>query len=149
MDIGSILLIFALMILVAVYILQPLRAKSAASVSRNEMALSPLLAERERILDALAELDFDHELGKVPVDIYPLQRERLMQRGAEVLRQLDEYDKSQAQPSEDTEGDAIEAMIAARRKSHKPSGKVEFCPQCGNKIKTKDQFCVNCGAALS
>jgi ribosomal protein S27AE len=149
MDFGSILLIVALLVVVVVYILQPIRAKSLASVSPSEIALSPLLAERERILDALAELDFDHELGKVPEDIYPLQRDRLMQRGAEVLRQLDEFDKSQPQPSADTEGDALEAMIATRRKSHKPSGKVQFCPQCGNKVKTKDQFCVNCGATLS
>jgi len=148
MDIESILLIFALLVVVAVYVLQPLRDKRAVSVSREEITLSPLLAERERILDALAELDFDHELGKVPEDIYPLQRDRLLQRGAEVLRQLDEYDKSQPQPSGGIEGDTIEAMIAARRKSHKPSGKVQFCPQCGNKVKAKDQFCVSCGAKL-
>jgi hypothetical protein len=149
MDIGSILLIFALLVVVAVYILQPLRAKSTVSVSQEEIALSPLLAERERILDALAELDFDHELGKVPEDIYPLQRNRLLQRGTEVLRQLDEYITEQPRTSADPKDDALEGMIAAHRKSHKPSGKTQFCPQCGKKIKVKDQFCVSCGATLS
>jgi len=140
MDFGSILLIAALLLVVVAYILQPLRAKRVSSISRNEIALSPLLAERERILDALAELDFDHELGKVPADIYPLQRDRLMQRGAEVLRQLDDYEMSSDDP--------LEAIIAARRKSQKPSGKKGLCPQCGKKVKAKDQFCVSCGAKI-
>lgn len=154
MDIESILLILALLVVVVVYVLQPLKGERAVSVSREAIALSPLLAERERILDALAELDFDHELGKVPEDIYPLQRDRLLERGAEVLRQLDEYRKSgeatarEKRASAALEDDALEAMIAARRKAHRPSGKAHFCPQCGEKVKNKDQFCVSCGAKL-
>jgi ribosomal protein S27AE len=151
MDIGSLLLILALLVLVAVYILQPLRDKHAVSVNQKDIALSPLLAERERILDALAELDFDHELGKVPENVYPLQRDRLMQRGAEVLRQLDEYKKDgglDAEASVDSKDDPLEVMIAARRKSQKSPGKAQFCPECGKKVKAKDRFCVNCGAKL-
>ncbi len=38
----------------------------------------------------LQELDFDHELGKIPASEYSLQRSELIQKGAEILRRLDE-----------------------------------------------------------
>jgi hypothetical protein len=155
MDIGSVMLILALAVFVFAFIYQPFRARQSAPLSHYETTLSPLLAERERILDALVELDFDHELGKVPEDIYSLQRNRLLKIGAEVLRQIDELqsgegvsgDKSPARPV--PADDPLEAMIAARRRSSRPAGKGKFCHVCGEKIKAGDRFCTNCGADLS
>lgn len=145
MDIGSILLILALVVFVFAFVYQPFRVRRAAPIGQYETSLSPLLAERERILDALVELDFDHELGKVPENIYGLQRNRLLKMGADILRQIDEL-----QSETDLKGDdALEAMIAARRKSSKPAIKGKFCHACGEKIKAGDRFCANCGADLS
>ena len=90
MDLGSIFLLLALLILTALYIGRPLYERSATVVRPVEHEHSALLSERDRILDALSELDFDHDLGKIPEGDYPLQRRQLVQRGAEVLRQLDE-----------------------------------------------------------
>ncbi|MFH1633324.1 MAG: hypothetical protein ABIG63_04830, partial [Chloroflexota bacterium] len=90
MDLGSIFLLLSLLILTALYIGRPLYERSATAVRPVEHELSALLAERDRVLNALSELDFDHALGKIPEDDYPLQRKKLIQRGAEVLRQLDE-----------------------------------------------------------
>ncbi len=72
------------------------------------------MAERERILNALLELDFDKQLSKVPEEIYVAQREKLVQQGAKVLEELDQLvdgiviDVGAA-------GDELEAMIAARK----------------------------------
>ena len=145
MDIGSILLILALAVFVCAFVYQPFRVRQAVPISQYETSLSPLLAERERILDALVELDFDHELGKVPENTYGLQRNRLLQMGAEVLRQIDELQSEAGRE----EGDPLEAMIAARRKSRKSAGKGKFCHACGEKVKAGDRFCANCGADLS
>ncbi len=90
MDLGSIFILLSLLILTALYIGRPLYERGATTVSPVEHKHSALLAERDRILDALSELDFDHDLGKIPEGDYPLRRKQLVQRGAEVLRQLDE-----------------------------------------------------------
>lgn len=112
MDIGSILLILALLMLVGLFIARPLLERKAVGVSQEDHELSALLAERDRLINALQELDFDHSLGKIPDVDYPLQRDSLLQRGAAVLRQIDHY-----QPlSADSDVEArIEAAIAARR----------------------------------
>src|SRR5512145_657270 len=92
MDIGSLLLILALFLFVAWFIARPFfetQPKFAGPGGSNEHARSFLLAERERVLTALQELDFDHTLGKVPENDYPIQRAALLQRGADILRQMD------------------------------------------------------------
>ena len=145
MDIGSFFIIVALLIPVIGFILYPLREAPALS-ERDGGHFSGLLSERERILEALAELDFDNELGKVPEDLYPLQRAHLLEKGAAVLRQLDELQpKDGAFPD-----DKVEAMIAARKQAGaiaKPA-KGAFCPECGGRIEPGDKFCVACGTQL-
>ena len=117
MDIGSLFLILALLILVVLFISRPFyERRSAIGLStvsgEEEHELSTLLAERDRLLNALQELDFDHALGKIPDEEYPIQRAFLLQHGAEVLRELDAY---QAETPQNDAEDRIEAVIAARR----------------------------------
>jgi hypothetical protein len=112
MDIGSIFLILGLLIIVSLYISRPFFERKAVMVSPEEQELSALLAERDRMLNALQELDFDYALGKVPEADYPAQRTAMLQRGADILRQLDAY-QTEA-PSENAEA-RLEAAIASRR----------------------------------
>ncbi len=127
MDLGSIFLILALLTLVALYITHPFFQKTgrrSAPASSAEQHYSALMAEHDRILNALAELDFDHVVGKIPEEDYPSQRLGLLKSGAEVLRQLDAYraagagDRT-AQP--ETAEARIEAAIAARRAALSPA----------------------------
>lgn len=117
MDIGSILLILALLIPVILFIARPFyeprMVKQNEAFGAVDHDLSSLLAERDRILNALQELEFDHVLGKIPVEDFPTQRALLIERGAQVLRQLD-----QLRPVDGEQGDAIdrvEEVIARRR----------------------------------
>ncbi|MBM3144895.1 MAG: hypothetical protein FJ010_07960 [Chloroflexi bacterium] len=160
MDIGSIFLILALFLLTALFVGQPLFDRKSAAGRHSTSELSTLLAERDRILNAISELDFDYTLGKIPAEDYPLQRGQLVQRGAEVLRQLDEYQGQAASDSASDRletaiaagavnpDDELEAMIAARRlaRQEKAGG---FCPQCGGPVVRSDRFCPKCGTALS
>jgi hypothetical protein len=146
MEIGSFLIILALLIPVIGFILYPLRETPALEEGENGQ-LSSLLAERERILEALSELDFDNELGKVPEELYPLQRTHLLEKGAAVLRQLDEH-----QPEiEASSGDKLEDMIAARKQAAAKIklAKGNFCPECGGRTEPGDKFCVSCGIKLT
>lgn len=165
MDLGSILLSLSLLILVVIFIGRPLFDRRAVLVSEEEHNLSALLAERDRILDALAELDFDYELGKIPDEIYARQRESLLVRGAEVLRQLDEQQTDSVGEGDDqiekaiaerrakqagtgVEGDKIEKMIALRRAARGEETGVQFCPSCGKAVEGRDKFCSHCGKSL-
>lgn len=112
MDIGSVFLLLALLLLVGLFISRPLFERKAVAVTQEEHELSSLMAERDRILTALHELDFDHALGKIPEDDYPSQRSMLLQRGANILRRMDEY----TEQASDLDFEArLEAAIAARR----------------------------------
>jgi hypothetical protein len=175
MDLGSIFLLIALLIFVAAFIVRPLLERKSVAVSEEEQNLSTLLARRDRVLDALQELDFDFKLGKIPENDYPVSRAALLKQGAEILRMLDTY-----QPQHHTQApDALESAIAARREQrlamasngnnnanvvHHPDDDIEallatrrrtrkaksagFCSQCGHPIQLNDKFCSKCGASL-
>jgi len=171
MDIGALFLTLAITTLVAMYLLQPYLERRTKIVSAQEFEHSHLLAERDRYINALRELDFDNELGKIPEDSYPTQRAELLKKGADALRRLDEYEgakgtsaeerleaviaaqradaisapktASDAAPSMDAD-DELESLIAARR-SKRNAKSDGFCPNCGHAILTTDKFCTNCG----
>lgn len=111
MDIGSIFLILGLLLIVGLFIARPLLEERSAALSHEEHEISSLLAERDRLLTALQELDFDNSLGKIPEGEYPAQRALLVQRGVDVLRSLD------ALQADGYTGDdeRLDAAIAARR----------------------------------
>jgi len=123
MDLGSIFLILALLLMVALYVSRPLLEGTPQgerlAISAEEHQRSALLAERDRILNALQELDFDYALGKIPEEDYPLQRKALLVKGAEVLKQLDALQP----PQEATVSaeDRLEQAIARRRMEARPA----------------------------
>jgi hypothetical protein len=164
MELASVFLLIIVFLLVALYVAFPFvrRVRGERGV---DQALSALLAERDRVLTALQELDFDNTLGKIPVEEYPAQRAALVQRGAEILRQLDErpgaVPNRRAEPVEAVSkgtapktpapaaasDDDLEDLIAKRRS--KRNGKTGgFCPQCGKPVLLSDQFCPKCGHSL-
>ena len=161
MDLAAILFLIALLLAVSLYLVSPLLSNRTRRAPEDTSDVSSLLAERERLLNALQELDFDYQLGKVPEDDYPEQRSELLQKGAEVLQELDTLAPSRPAPvlhkasldtaaaghTEMLSDDEIESMLAARRKTRgtKSAG---FCPRCGKPVLVTDQFCPNCGKAL-
>ena len=116
MEIGSIFLILALLLLVGLFVGRPIldhQGERLISASDQvEHQRSALLAERDRILTALWELDFDNTLGKIPEEDYPSQRTALLHQGADLLRQIDALQPGEA--VDDAEA-RLEAAIAARR----------------------------------
>jgi hypothetical protein len=170
MDIGAIFLTLAITTLVAMFLIQPYMERRTKIVSAEEFEHSHLLAERDRYINALRELDFDNEMGKIPEESYPAQRADLLKKGADALRKLDEYEGEKGTSAEDrleaviaarradstdtpavSKGsptldadDELESLIAARRsKRNAKSG--GFCPNCGHAVLATDKFCTNCG----
>lgn len=169
MELTAIFFSLAILILVAIYLYAPFMERRARQVTEQEHELSALMAERDRVINALQELDFDFKLGKIPEDEYPLQRSALLKKGAEILRRIDVL-VPQTASTTDTEArleraiaarradaalakvdvgdDDLEAMISSRRKTRtkKSAG---FCPRCGKPVMISDRFCPSCGKALS
>jgi len=170
MEPGSIFLILAVTIMVGLYLYSPFMARTRRLHAGESPQVSALKAERDRIINALQELDFDHNLGKIPAEDYPAQRAELLQKGADVLRQLDELAPagssarnaesriekaaaagradSSAPKVEPLDDEDIESMIAARRKEHKGKS-AGFCPKCGKAVLVSDKFCPACGKSIS
>jgi hypothetical protein len=125
MDLGSLFIILAILIGVGLFVSRPfLEKKSSPSVSYSdpkEHRLSELMAERDRILNAIQELDFDAALGKIPTEDYPVQRSALIAQGAGVLRSLDQLQSSGPREGEVATEERLEAVIAARKIDAAPS----------------------------
>jgi hypothetical protein len=178
MDIGSIFLILAILIPVVIFIYRPFMDRRTVVASDGEKDISNLLAERDQVVALLQELDDDYNLGKIPSEIYPTERQVLLQNGADILRQIDAF---QASSVPGTAEDRLEAAIVARRatsdgvqdgtrkngnavppvpdddleqkiasRRRNMQGKAAgFCPKCGRPVQVADRFCPKCGATLS
>jgi NADH pyrophosphatase NudC (nudix superfamily) len=169
MELPAIFFSLAVLILVGIYLYAPFMERRARRVTDEEHELSALMAERDRVINSLQELDFDFNLGKIPEEDYPVQRSALLHKGADILRKIDTL-APQATSAQDTEArleraiaarradaslakvevsdDDLESMISARRRSHtnKSAG---FCPKCGKPVMVTDRFCPSCGKSLS
>jgi NADH pyrophosphatase NudC (nudix superfamily) len=169
MELTAIFFSLAVLILVGMFLYAPFIEQRARQVTDEEHALSALMAERDRVINSLQELDFDFKLGKIPDEDYPVQRASLLQKGADILRKIDSLapqpasaqdteallekaiaarraDGSAAKP--DLTDDDLESMISTRRKSRKDRS-AGFCPKCGKPVMVTDRFCPSCGKSLS
>src|SRR5258708_38314920 len=105
---GSFLLL-AMLVGCVLFVIWPIMGRrNEASGSRSTLPdldrIARLQAEHESVLVALRDLDFDFQTGKFSQDDYTSQREMLIQRGVEVLKQIDA-----------ARSDAIEHAVKQRR----------------------------------
>ena len=159
MDLGSLFLIIAIALLAGIWIIRPFFQPQAGEALVVDTALHPdivirrnLIAERERILAAIQELDSDSALGKIAPNEYTTQRNHLLVTGASVLQRLETVestlppqDTSLFSPTEDS---ALTERLAARRAARQEPA-AGFCPQCGRPVQQSDRFCARCGKTLS
>lgn len=169
MTIGSILLGSALLLLVGLYVAQPLlKPEKRRRIRRTRH--EALVTQKEAVLTEIKALEFDYETGKLLEDDYNRNREALVAEATLVLQELDELEEKRtpAGPvpapvqSAGVRDADIEAAIALRRvrpskEEMKPAviaagsgknGKTHFCPQCGRQVDPDDKFCVECGHQL-
>lgn len=169
MQLTAVFFTLAILILVAIYLYAPFMERRARRVTEEEHELSALMAERDRVINSLQELDFDFKLGKIPEEDYPTQRSSLLQKGADILRRIDSLAPQPASAQDadariekaiaarradapvakpELSDDDVESMIAARRKARKEKSS-GFCPKCGKPVMISDRFCPSCGKSLS
>ena len=172
MDIGAIFLLLSIGLLTGLFVARPfLERRRITSISADDQELSTFLAERDRLITALQELDFDHTLGKIPTQDYPAMRAILLQRASDVLRRLDTLQPQHASGTDaesrveaviaaqradaavekvekyEISDDDLEEMVASRRASRKEKT-AGFCPKCGKPMLRSDHFCPHCGKSI-
>ena len=179
MDIGALFFALAVVILVGMYVGQPYIQRRGRRATQEDHDYSALMAEYDRAVNTLQELDFDNALGKVPAEDYPRQRAELLAKGAALLRKLDAMASSPSPNGSGSKGkgkDAesrLEAAVASRRadasieksatmlddddlesmiaarRKTRREKSAGFCPKCGKPILVSDRFCPSCGKAIS
>lgn len=146
---------------IILFVTRPFFERRRVRLAEDSHELSSLLAERERLLTSLQELDFDNSLGKIPAEDYPVQRAALLQKGSEILRQLDALTpslegqigkkekriKKVFESSTPVSDEDLEELLSKRRNTLKEKT-AGFCPKCGKPVLKSDIFCPSCGNTL-
>ena len=156
MEISSIFVGFALFVASLAYVSLPFRQKRLKTTSISSVRTTQN-GQREAVLSALRELDFDFKTGKISEEDYTPLRTQLMAEAAQYIE------------AEEKESEQLEALIRTRRAAAQQQGlrcehcnapiqagqrfcskcgsalNHEQCPSCGRKIQTGDLFCSSCG----
>lgn len=154
MDLATILIGLALILLVGAYLARPLLDRTAVQLTPVDHERSALLAGRERVLAAMEELDMDRTMGKLDEEDYLQQRAELLGEGADVLRRLDQLVpaadpvQTTTEPADLAIADEIERQIEQLRAKSKATPGGAFCTACGQKILAGDRYCTQCGEPL-
>jgi hypothetical protein len=155
MTIGVILLLFAVAIVVAIIVANPFIQTQKGSILQPNQQRSTLLAEKERLIKSIEELEFDHLSGKIPDQLFENQRKHLMVQTATVLEKLKGFPaelsvdivNGSIPASGAAEYDQLEELIAKRRVALQQKSK-GFCQKCGQAVLDTDRFCPKCGTVL-
>lgn len=147
---------------IIVFIAYPLFTAPRAGTAETPDALDGLVAQRDSAYDAIRDLDFDFQMGKLSQSDYAALREKYKARAALALQQIDALDgngagkkiednvaqlraaKRAAPPA----GDALEQEIA-RVRAAKGAASNMRCGDCGTPYQPGDAFCAKCGNRLT
>lgn len=119
------LVLAAVFAYIAYPILKPPREEIVAS-----NAIELLVAQRDAAYQAIRDLDFDFQLGKLSATDYESLRERQKSQAATVLQKID----------------ALGAAPAVRTAPTREAKM--FCTNCGTPRESDDKFCRKCGNKL-
>jgi hypothetical protein len=114
------------------------------AASRREGRRRELIEERERILETIRELDFDHRMGKVEEADYTEARGRYEAQAIEVMKAID---RTNGRPDQADVEKQVEAEIAGLRQKGQTSQ--AKCAKCGAPLAVHAKFCAQCGAQVS
>ena len=147
MTLTSFIIILFIFVMAGLIVMRPFLDKVEGRISRTVGVYDSLLAERERLLSAIEDLDLDLELKKISPAEHAQDRNALLAQAADVLKELDRISKPQAGKKSYAKGkedDELEKMIQDRRREIREQNS-STCSSCGKSIDANDQFCSHCG----
>ncbi len=160
----ELVLIAILVVVVLAFIAYPLFSSAEEKPKPTTDALDSLVAQRDSAYDAIRDLDFDFQMGKLSQEDYDKLRDKYKLRAAQVLKQIDDaggvpdaganIEQEVARlrhrhvaPASD--GDALEAEIA-RLRHREPSTNGDAIEDEVARLRAQRQtsariYCSNCG----
>ena len=144
MELAALLVILALAVIAAAYIVRPLREGSAREPDERERRLSALRAEEDQTLALLDELDMDYAMGRIEPEDYQASRAARISRGAALLREIDELSAG-APPADEARASPVVAPDLEARVAQLRARAGGFCGNCGGPLVLGDRFCSRCG----
>jgi zinc-ribbon domain len=166
MDLATVLVLAAMLILTAAFIARPLAAGEGRAVGESERRLSALAAQQDQILAFLSELDADFAMGKILPEDHQQQRSEWLTRGAGVLKEIDQLRAVPERSALETHLEEEVARLRAglggetasdlearlEREVARRRGRLDatsaFCGHCGNALVEGDRFCPRCGTPV-
>jgi hypothetical protein len=142
----SVLLAAVALLLVAWPLVRGSAARDESQAAAGQEALSDLVAQRDGTLQAIRELQFDRDVGKLTADDFLVFERNLKMAAAESLRRLDAWEAA-------ADREIAAAVPARAAKTPAPSRGAtadgSSCPRCGSAIAADDVFCTRCGSDLT
>jgi len=140
----------SLLIAAAAYLSYPLlkpRATEKREPRPNSKARE-LEAQKESLLAAIKEIDFDHRTGKLSDEDFQALNTRYRLEAISLIKRLDQLKgRGGAKP------DFEEEIRRYRRQTQggeaaEAAPRVYRCPKCNRPVGKQDRFCANCGFKL-
>jgi len=151
MEFSSLLIVILIFVLSGFIIMRPLLVEEKTTRKSGSSRTDSLMAEKERLLLAIEELDQEFELEKISSVEHNRNRDILLSEAAEVIKQLDKLQKTGSSKKKTSPpakvDDDLERMINERRQQIKNEKSLK-CPKCGESVDKGAQFCSHCGEAL-
>jgi len=139
MEIGSLILLIALLIIVGVYVYSPVINGEYHELSQERKNLILIESQQKAVLKSLVDLDFDFEIGKISSEDHQLNRVGLLLRAETIYQKISNIQANISLNISDTQ---IEKKI----KNYKNSlSQISNCSECGLPIFTSDKYCGECG----
>lgn len=131
----------AALLIVAYPIIVKARAAQPTVASALE-EIDELLARRDAVFQALRDLNFDHQVGKVTDADFAVFEANLKEAAADALAAIDQWEAGVDQAM----NAALDREIESRRAALLEDGR--RCPRCNRPALAEDKFCAGCGAPL-
>nr|WP_290667242.1 zinc ribbon domain-containing protein [Ardenticatena sp.] len=150
MEVFIVLILIAFLVAWTARPLMRRRFVSDASTPNPQLEeLEALLFQREAVLHALRDLQFDRSMGKLSEEDFRQLDARYRAQAAAILKRLDELEQAVGGPSTDEDqalDEWIDQAIAALRQQRAAQAKT--CTRCGAPLSLNARFCAQCGAPL-
>ena len=159
----ELILVAILIVGIIAFVAYPLFGTSSARLGGTSTPLDTLIAQRESTYDAIRDLDFDFQMGKLSQADYAGLRDKYKTRAAQILQQIDglggvnlgadtdaqieaqvaRLRQTRAERGSDADGQ-IEAQIEQLRHAKTDPVENEIARVRASR-KSANQFCAKCG----
>jgi len=115
------------------------RSNLQVGTNTTDTPLGRLYQRKETLLQNIADLDFEYNMGKLAEEDFTQLRNGLKVQAMETMEQIELLEESEAM---------VEGRREGRRKSHVPATPTRSCSACGEPLPPVARFCPGCGARV-